>query len=400
MHGHWAKMTARLIWINDSIGELWVLFQPEGVLLGKCRVIGEIPVKAGDLRQGNYQISLMWSALIHTRVSVDAMSRIPPPGGGRLTPVRAGNPGKDLGVRPISFKIGGWVRTGNFRVIQAIEGTWLSAAARKYGWGAVYGPREGYGAYIEGIVRREDGTPIWGADADKIRPGEYFAIAIYEGGSEGPRAKRDKLELTPEQQGRIKIRGPSVGLAEAVGLSQEIVGQLLEPVGVVLAFAAIPMQMADLGRGPHPPMAVARAHCYAKTAFAWMEQGEKPLPVSSVFHYLRDSPIVPHQELFPVVQKAWEESWRETIRKLEEQFNEARTKIYMEVSRRNGNTRPLSLSALRRFAKDSLQSEFQTAAAYCDKCLASVGDANWWKNFFPPTVKPLWDLQRKTSYPD
>ncbi len=45
INGHWAKMTGKLIWINDSIGKLWVLFQPEGVLLGKCRVIWEIPVQ-------------------------------------------------------------------------------------------------------------------------------------------------------------------------------------------------------------------------------------------------------------------------------------------------------------------------------------------------------------------
>ena len=30
-------MTSKLIWINDSIGELWVLFESAGVLFGKCR---------------------------------------------------------------------------------------------------------------------------------------------------------------------------------------------------------------------------------------------------------------------------------------------------------------------------------------------------------------------------
>ncbi len=30
INGHWANMTARLIWINDTIGELPVLFQSEG----------------------------------------------------------------------------------------------------------------------------------------------------------------------------------------------------------------------------------------------------------------------------------------------------------------------------------------------------------------------------------
>ncbi len=37
INGHWAEMTGRLIWINDSIGELWAPFQTEGVVFGKCR---------------------------------------------------------------------------------------------------------------------------------------------------------------------------------------------------------------------------------------------------------------------------------------------------------------------------------------------------------------------------
>ena len=31
IEGHWAKLTGDLIRINDSIGELWMLFQIEGV---------------------------------------------------------------------------------------------------------------------------------------------------------------------------------------------------------------------------------------------------------------------------------------------------------------------------------------------------------------------------------
>ncbi len=38
INGHWAKMTGKLIWINDSIGELWVPFQTAGVLFAKCRL--------------------------------------------------------------------------------------------------------------------------------------------------------------------------------------------------------------------------------------------------------------------------------------------------------------------------------------------------------------------------
>jgi hypothetical protein len=36
--GPWAKMTGELISINDTIGDLSMLFQPDGVLLGKCRL--------------------------------------------------------------------------------------------------------------------------------------------------------------------------------------------------------------------------------------------------------------------------------------------------------------------------------------------------------------------------
>ena len=31
-------MTGKLIWINDPIGEVRLLFQPEEVLFGKCRL--------------------------------------------------------------------------------------------------------------------------------------------------------------------------------------------------------------------------------------------------------------------------------------------------------------------------------------------------------------------------
>ncbi len=35
-------MTGKLICISDSIGKLWVLFQTEGVLFGKCRLKSRI----------------------------------------------------------------------------------------------------------------------------------------------------------------------------------------------------------------------------------------------------------------------------------------------------------------------------------------------------------------------
>ncbi len=40
INGPWAIMAGNLIWINDSIGELSMLFQTEGVLFAKFRLIG------------------------------------------------------------------------------------------------------------------------------------------------------------------------------------------------------------------------------------------------------------------------------------------------------------------------------------------------------------------------
>ncbi len=40
INGHWAKMTGKLIRINDSIGELCLFFQTEGVSIGKSRPSG------------------------------------------------------------------------------------------------------------------------------------------------------------------------------------------------------------------------------------------------------------------------------------------------------------------------------------------------------------------------
>ena len=250
------------------------------------------------------------------------------------------------------------------------------------------------------VVRRSDGTPIFGSDADSINPGEHYYIAIYQGGGDGAKSCKEKLELTSGEKERIEIQGPTVGMAEAIGISKELLGQLVEPLGLVFAFLEIPMHMIDLGRGPHPPMAVARAHCYAKTAFAWMEEESGPPPTSSVFDFLKYNKLVRYQDLYPIVQKAWRDSWIETVEQLTRQFDEARIKIYMEVSSRGGNTRPLNVKSLRRLAKRSLQQEHGSAAEYCMHCLNDVGKANWWKNYFPPNIKPLWDLQTKTPYPD
>jgi hypothetical protein len=38
INGHWEKLIGKLIRVNDSIGELALLFQPAGELSGKCRL--------------------------------------------------------------------------------------------------------------------------------------------------------------------------------------------------------------------------------------------------------------------------------------------------------------------------------------------------------------------------
>jgi hypothetical protein len=119
-----------------------------------------------------------------------------------LAPVEGkGNPGIYLGVRPFGVVINGVPHIGNFHLIEAIEGTWLSAATRKFGWGAVYGAEQGFGAYVKGIVLRMDGSFIWGLpEADRIEPGERFYIKIYEGKDEGTVSKRPELKLKADKR--------------------------------------------------------------------------------------------------------------------------------------------------------------------------------------------------------
>ncbi len=150
-------------------------------------------------------------------------SLVPGPTGAKTQSVREGNPGKYYGRKQVNFIINGVFHTGIFHIIEAIEGTWLSAATRKHGWGEVYGPKDGYGAYVKGVIRREDGSFISGVSADQIKPGELFAIKVFMGDPIRTGEKRKKL--TPEAKKK---------LADLLAKEFELSGERLKTLTTVL----------------------------------------------------------------------------------------------------------------------------------------------------------------------
>ncbi len=115
------------------------------------------------------------------------------------------NAGIDHGIIQLLFvdKKSGAIQTGYWHVIEAIEGTWLSEACKKFGWDKEYGPEDKYGALVEGVVRRTDGgyvgIGIMYPDADIVKPGELYAIQIYENqGKSKTRGKKPKPEIDTE----------------------------------------------------------------------------------------------------------------------------------------------------------------------------------------------------------
>lgn len=309
----------------------------------------------------------------------------------RSRPRGEGNPGIYYGRKQINFidKESGAILTNIFHVIQAIEGTWLSAACRAHGWGAVYGPEHGYGAYVECIVRREDGSCIWPpAAADKIKPGELFAIEIYKGRPEGKRRRKSaQAELFHSYRDRLEVDEPTIEIATVIGLVLDLVSNIFEP----LAFFSIPFNMATVGRDPVAQMAELRAQCYAITAFVWREHEGKPLPLSRVFRY-----TMAYKR--KAVEKAWNDSWARTTLELKDKFESERIRIYKEVAKNQGDVTRVGAIQLREYLKKRAKNEYVIPARHCDKLMESAGDS--WKNRIPATIHPLWELYRKTKYPN
>ncbi len=324
-----------------------------------------------------------------------------PPGISFTSPAPVeGNPGNYLRVGSGAVVIKGVKHWGNFHIIEAIEGTWLSAATRKLGWGKEYGPEKGYGAYVEGIVRRMDGSCIWGAAANKIKPGECFAIKIYEG--KGERMPRRGLgTLPPDIAARLDPGGIGGEIANIVDLGVDVILDILVEFNPILTPLAIAKQIFGSvtavlrASNSNEARAAVRAQCYAITAFVWQEHEGNPLPLSSVF-----SSRIKLWGLLSRVKEAWKDSWVTSTRELNTNFKKNATKFYMEVSRRGGNVdmTQLYVLPLRKHLKNGAVDKYKTAAQYCDKLMKDA--AGYWKNKILSGEKWLWEVNRQVKYPN
>ena len=366
-------------------------------LYGKCQV-----VVIGRNQMTNYKVPGI-NLEPNTKSLADGTNALQPgrPPGISLTPPAPvkGNPGKYLGPRSRAVVIEGVQHWGNFHLIEAIEGTWLSAATRKLGWGEVYGPEDGYGAYVPGIVRREDGSYISGPAADKIEPGERFFIKIYEG--KGGRMPRRGLgTLPPDIAARLDPGGIGGEIATIVDLGVDVILDILVEFNPILTPLTIAKQVFGSvtavlrASNSNENMAAIRAQCYAITAFVWQEYEGKPLPLSIVF----SSRLL--SGLLPSVEKAWTDSWNRSTRELNTDFKEKAKKFYMEVSRRGGNVdlSQLYVLPLRKHLNNRAVDKHKTAAQFCDTLLKDA--ASYWKNKITAGEKGIWEYHRETKYPN
>lgn len=246
------------------------------------------------------------------------------------------NPGKYHGLRPIQVNIAGVWHTWNFHIIEAKKGTWLSAATRKFGWGDVYGPEDGYGAYVKGVVRREDGSFIFGKAADQIEPGELFAIKPYtgkpisagkKGRKLGPAEKKRLVELLAKEHNlvgeQLKILAKAIdiiGKTGDVATVAEIVG-LIGESGIIAGAATVVSLVGTvlLPFGLHVAvfnktktserMYNLRAIAYTITAFAF----DQDIPTGSRMTRRRWGGLVAKPEA-KAHEKVWLESIEPTLR--------------------------------------------------------------------------------------
>lgn len=315
---------------------------------------------------------------------------------------KVGNPGEYLGLRQVRFKheVLGWT-TGQFHVIRVVKGTWLSAATKKFGWGNVYGQKDGYGAYVEGIVRREDGSyaSTWEnhSVADHIIPGQLFAIEVYrQKTDQNHRWKKELEKLSADSENIMKPnRNAMIGLASASGLTVDFLSNFSK-LGL-LAYVSIIFNLKAVSHNPNVAMATVRARCYAATAFIWQEYQGAPLRVSRVYDREKWK-----KNLYRKIQDAWDESWKETNNKLEKWLTESYTKIYKEVTLKGGDVTAVGELQLRKHITRLEQERLgvNTSAEYCDKLLEKFAGSNWWADGFPATVMPIWEYDRKTLYPN
>jgi hypothetical protein len=302
-----------------------------------------------------------------------------------------------------------------FHKIKAVPGTWLSAACRRYGWGAIYGKKDGYGAYVEGVVRKEDGSFYQDAPGpmkqDSIEPGQRFYIQIYHDRTGGRRSRPvDRDELPPKHQDRVKVDEPTMDFATKVGLGLDVTVAILDGVGLApLGHIMIPFQMATAGQEQWPLFAGLRAECYAVTAFNVQQYEGSDLPLSSMFRgqpkgkkYITrsgdgKSPFLDWligREL--TLEEIWRYSWANTTTRIGVQFKKTLDELNQDISEEGGT--PVQALWLRRYIMKRCLKDYKNATNHCDAVMERAGKT--WTGKFAASVRPLWERYRKrVKYP-
>jgi hypothetical protein len=186
-----------------------------------------------------------------------------------------------------------------FYAVEAVRGTWLSAVCRRLGWAAIYGPDQGYGAYVEGVVHKADGS----------------------------------------------------------------------------IYVDSPVKMD-----------------HAITAFTWRQHGRGGrVPLSRAFARTPGHKV-------DEVTRAWDRSWTDSMKAMDDKFRAAQTKLYMTVAESGGDVSQVSAFRLREFMKKKAKRKHTTPARHCDTIM--VGVAEPWKNLIPTNMRHYWDLFRKAGYPN
>lgn len=282
-------------------------------------------------------------------------------------PVRAvGNPGKFLGIEGIHVEQpNGPAVLVMFQRVEAIEGTWLSAATQKLGWDAQFGKDRGYGAYVRGLVFREDDL-TQETDPDNIEPGEKFLVLLpparqIGGGEEErkePSGKSSTLESS-EETGELaeRVEGiPDTWVQDALPWAR---GGALLSSG---ASAAASFGILGTGAGAFAPPALlisfifslsnaysAGTRLFARDAVAaavaaWAFDEDKPPPPEGALENVRSYK--------PQRVPDYEKAWREAVDEVWEEMPKQAIRHFESVDPPPANPIVAYKEYLRRIAKD------------------------------------------------
>jgi hypothetical protein len=227
---------------------------------------------------------------------------------------------RDVGERGSKKKVA-------FQEVEAVEGTWLSAAARDLGWDAHYSKEDGYGAYnhLRGgkpIVFTWDLSPV--DEPDTVWPGDSFLVKLPPESQEVPGVKEvvpEVAEGVPEEETDFE---DVVEEGLKIGQKAATVGQILAAFGAIsagataIAFIAgwfltvivFWMQAAE-AHNANERRAALRARCYAFTSALF--DNAKHIGLSKVFTTLYSESVS--------CGEAWETAWKESMPAVKMQLN-------------------------------------------------------------------------------